>query len=87
MRNLIDIFFSLAFLIATAATAPAISQDQPPGNLGAQDIVIKWRNAVHSEKQQRSQLAVLASDSNQDGIVGRVGDYLLCISRRDEARL
>jgi hypothetical protein len=76
MRNLIDIFFSLAFLIATAATTPAISQDQPPGNLGAQDIVIKWRNAVHSEKQQRSQLAVLASDSNQDGIVGRVEEWV-----------
>jgi hypothetical protein len=70
MRNLVPLFLSLAVLVAMASVA--VSQEQPPGKLDAQDIVAKWRNAVHAKKQQDSALAVQTSDSNQDGIVGRV---------------
>lgn len=74
MRSLIDLFLSLAVLLVTATSA--VSQDQPPVSLSAHDIVVRWRNAVHAEKQTRSTLAVLASDSNRDGIGGRVEEWL-----------
>jgi hypothetical protein len=74
MRSLIDLFLSLAVLLVT--TTSVVSQDQPPISLSAPDIVVRWRNAVHAEKQTRSTLAVLASDSNLDGIAGRVEEWV-----------
>src|SRR5271168_1363344 len=74
MRSFIDPFFSLAFLLVT--TIPVVSQDQPPIRLSAHEIVVRWRNAVHAENQTRSALAVLASESNRDGIVGSVEEWV-----------
>lgn len=75
MRSLVDLFLSLAVLLMT--TTAAVSQDQaPPANLSAQDVVVRWRSAVHAEKQARSTLAVLTSDSNRDGIVGKVEEWV-----------
>jgi aspartyl protease/PDZ domain-containing protein len=73
MRNLVRLLLSLAVLVAIARVA--VSQGHP-AKLDAQDIVIKWRNAVHAEKQQHSALAVRTSDSNQDGIAGRVEEWV-----------
>lgn len=73
MRSLV-VLFSLALVTVTAT--PAISQEQPPANLRAQDIVIKWRNAVHADKQKSPILAVLAGDSNEDGLTGRVEEWV-----------
>jgi hypothetical protein len=78
MRNLATSSLSLAVLVAIASVA--ISQEQPPARLGAQDIVIKWRNAVHAKNQQYSVLAVRTSDSNQDGIAGRVEEWVTTLS-------
>jgi hypothetical protein len=74
MRSPIAFFFPLAFLVAAAT--PGAAQGQPSGSLNAQEIVMKWRNAVHAGKQSRSTLAVVASDSNQDGIAGRVEEWV-----------
>jgi hypothetical protein len=73
MRSLIAVF-SLGILIA--ATTAAVCQEQPGSNLSAQDIVVKWRNAVHADKHLGSMLAVLVSDSNRDGIAGRVEEWV-----------
>jgi aspartyl protease/PDZ domain-containing protein len=67
-------FSSLAVLIALAIIA--FSQQQQSASPSAEDVVIKWRHAVHAEKQEHSKLAVLASDSNQDGIQGRVEEWI-----------
>jgi hypothetical protein len=74
MRNLVPLFLWLAVLVTIASVA--VSQEQPTAKLDAQDIVIKWRNAAHATKQQHSALAVRTSDSNQDGIAGRVEEWV-----------
>ncbi len=81
------IFFSLLALIAF--TTFVASQNRSAGNLSAQEIVAKWRNAVHAAKSTHSKLAVLASDSNQDGIAGKVQEWISpsgeyrCTAKRD----
>ena len=74
MRSLIGLFFSLGILIA--ATTAVVCQEQPRSNLRAQDIVTKWRNAVHADKRTVSTLAVQLSESNRDGIAGRVEEWV-----------
>ena len=73
MRGLGRPFSSLAILIALAIIA--FSQQQP-ANPSAEDVVIKWRHAVHAERQEHSKLAVLANDSNQDGLQGLVEEWI-----------
>jgi hypothetical protein len=73
MRNLI-LFFSLSLL--TVTLTPAVSQERPVTNLRAEDIVIKWRNAVHADKQKGFALAVRAGDSNEDGLAARVEESI-----------
>jgi hypothetical protein len=68
--------FSCLLPVLIALTTFAAAQNQLPANLGAQEIVAKWRNAVHANEGMRSQLAVLASDSNQDGIAGRIEEWI-----------
>jgi len=72
MRSRMNILFLLAILIVLPALAG--SQDQS-GNPSAQEIVAKWRSAVHVRKSH-PKLAVLASTSNQDGIDGRVAEWI-----------
>jgi Aspartyl protease/PDZ domain len=74
MRSFINFFVSLALLLVTAT--PVVSQDKSPISLSADDIVVRWRNAVHAENQMSSKLAVLASESNRDGIGGRVEEWV-----------
>jgi Aspartyl protease/PDZ domain len=78
MRNLAPALLSLAALVAIAGVA--VSKEQPRAKLGAQDIVLKWRNAVHAENQQYSVLAMRMSDSNQDGIAGRLEEWVTTLS-------
>jgi hypothetical protein len=73
MRNLI-LFLSLSLL--TVTLIPAVSQERDVANLRAEDIVIKWRNVVHADKQKSPILAVLAGDSNEDGLTGRVEEWV-----------
>jgi hypothetical protein len=74
MRN--RILFLLAVLISL--TTFAASQNQLPGSLSVQEIVTKWRDAVHATKKKstHSKLAMLASDSNQDGIAGMIQEWI-----------
>ena len=67
-------FFLVTILIVLSAVA--VSQSQPPSNLSVQEIVAKWREAVHAKNGDRFKLAVLASDSNQDGIAGKVEEWI-----------
>jgi Aspartyl protease/PDZ domain len=67
--------FSL-LIVLVALSNLAASQNQPTSNLNAQEILGKWRNAVRPRMGLGSQLAVLASDSNQDGIPGRVEEWI-----------
>lgn len=73
MRSLVALF-SLALVTVTAT--PAVSQEQPQDSLPAQDIVIKWRNAVHADKQKSPMLAMLMGDSNEDGLAGKVEEWV-----------
>ncbi len=72
MRN--RIFFLLAVLIVLPTFTAA--QSQASRDLSAQEIVAKWRDAVHAKKGRHSKLAVLARDSNQDGIAGSVEEWI-----------
>ncbi|MGA9042989.1 MAG: hypothetical protein WB421_20845 [Terriglobales bacterium] len=73
MRRVVSISFSLAVLISTALAA---AQDLSPGKVAAEVIVAKWRNAVSAKKQAHSMIAMLASDSTQDGIPGKVEEWI-----------
>jgi hypothetical protein len=46
------------------------------------DVLLKWRSAVHAEKQAHSRLAVLSSNSNEDGIPGSVDEWIEASSYR-----
>jgi hypothetical protein len=73
MRNLIGLFLALVVLLAPTLAA---SQDRLPDKLSVQVIVAKWRNAVSAKKGLHSKVAALVSESNQDGIVGRVEEWI-----------
>jgi len=73
VRSLISICFSLSVLVAPTHAA---SQERLPGELSAQIIVAKWRNAVRVKKQVPSEIAVQVSDSYEDGIAGRVEEWI-----------
>lgn len=73
MRNLIGFFLAMAVVVAPTLAA---SQDQLPDKLSVQVIVAKWRNAVREKKGMQSKIAVLVSESNQDGIAGRVEEWI-----------
>jgi len=66
--------FALAVLLSL--TISGFSQEQQPASPSAQDVLTKWRHAVHAEKREDSNLALLASDSTQDGIQGRVEEWI-----------
>lgn len=73
MRNLV------ALVLASAIGSVAFSFAQaapPPRPLTAQEVVLKWRNAVHAGKPGRTGLAVIESDSNQDGTPGKIAEWI-----------
>jgi hypothetical protein len=72
MRTLIGFFLAIAVVVAPTLAA---SQNQLPDKLSVEVIVTKWRNSVRANKQIRSRIAMLVSDSSQDGIPGRLADW------------
>jgi aspartyl protease/PDZ domain-containing protein len=73
---------SIAFAASTAASAPA-------GTVTAQDLVARWRKAVHAGGWDEPKTAVLTRLSREDGIPGTVeewvttaGDYRRVVDRR-----
>ena len=64
--------FFIALLIVYAGAAPS---QVAPAQIRVQDLVTHWRNAVHAGKQARV-LAVLVSESNQDGIAGNIEEWI-----------
>ncbi len=52
------------------------SQNPAPANLDAEAVVTHWRTAVHAKPGLRSCLAVVTSESNQDGIKGSVEQWI-----------
>lgn len=80
----------LLFVLALAAFA----QSQNPG-LTAREIVSKWRAAVHAKSPGAPQTAALTGTSDEDGIPGKVeewvntaGDYRAVVTREfDDAEV
>src|SRR5208282_2584715 len=52
------------------------SQDDLPDEPSAQIIVAKWRDAVRVKKRAPSEIAVRVSDSYEDGIAGKVEEWI-----------
>jgi hypothetical protein len=73
MRSLVSICCWLYVLVVPTLAA---SQEHLPGELSAQIIVTKWRDAVRVKKRVPSEIAVLVSDSYEDGIAGRVEEWI-----------
>jgi len=57
-------------------TALVAGQAQQPLNMSSQEIVTRWRKAVHAKTTRTSQFAELTSESDQDGIAGRVQEWI-----------
>ena len=83
----------LLFVLALAGSA--FSQTAPAAPVTAQQIVSKWRAAVHAGRWGAPQTAILTSTSDQDGIPGKVhewlttaGDYRAVVTREyDDAEV
>lgn len=73
MRTVVRVWCAIAVIIGCATIAP--SQQQPSTGLSAQEIVARWRNAVHASNHTGAKLAVVTSDSNEDGIAGKVEEW------------
>jgi hypothetical protein len=78
----------ISFLLVVIAL-PNLAASQMSSHPSAQEVLTKWRAAVHAQKANRLKLAVLVSNSNQDGINGNVeewittsGDYR-CTTKRE----
>jgi hypothetical protein len=73
MRSLISMSLWLCVLVAPTLAA---SQEYLPGKLTTQSIVTKWRDAVRAKKRMPSEIAARVSDSYEDGIAGRVEEWI-----------
>lgn len=73
MRNRSRRFLLFSVLIAVPSLA--VSQNTVASS-SVEEILGKWRNAIHAKKSPHSQLAMLALNSNQDGISGAVEEWI-----------
>lgn len=62
-----------------ALAAPGYSQNQQLVVPSAQALLANWRRAVNADKAEHSQLAVLSSESNEDGIPGKVDEWITTV--------
>jgi Aspartyl protease len=65
-----------SLIVLSAFVASCFAQSQHPASSSVQDVLTNWRRAVHAEKAEHSKLAMLASQSNEDGIPGKVEEWI-----------
>jgi hypothetical protein len=63
-------------VVLTAFVVPCLGQAQQPALPSVQEVLSHWGRAVHAEKAERAELAVLTSQSNEDGVPGTVEEWI-----------
>jgi len=66
----------LSFLLFIAPASPLVSQTTPQEAITAQQILTRWRHAIHARSAASSKAAVVMSSSNEDGVPGNIEEWM-----------
>jgi hypothetical protein len=68
--------YSFLILLVSAVSITTPAQTASPQLPSAEEIVAQWRKAVHAPDEGRPQSALITTTSYEDGIPGKVEEYL-----------